>query len=48
MKKNYIKPEIEEISTSMQLLVGSGTMDFMQTTDPLDTDDEVNDFGQLL
>lgn len=49
MKKIYIKPEIEEMAISMQLLVGSPKIDFMQTPDSEeDEDDVVGDFDQLL
>ncbi len=47
MKKIYIKPEVEEVPISMQLLAGSEQMDFMQTNDP-EEDDIVDIFDQLL
>lgn len=45
MKKRYIKPEIEEVIISMQLLAGSPTMDFKGTETE---EDVVDDFNQLL
>lgn len=49
MKKIYIKPEMEEVTISMQLLEGSPRMNFKQTPDPEENEDDVVDiFDQLL
>jgi len=51
MKRIYLKPEIEVVTISMQMLVTSDRMDFKGKTDPEDDDeedDEVDDFGNLL
>ena len=49
MKKVYIKPEIEEVAMTMQLLQPVSQMDFKEKPDSQEEeDDEVDDFNQLL
>ena len=48
MKKIYLKPEIEEVTISMQQLISASKKVFFGQKHGLEEDDEVDDFDLLL